>query len=66
MLAREVDAGRPPTLRIWEWAALAVIIDHFRHRYGLTRDGLTAGELRAAQELARAKFATEDWTERVP
>jgi len=48
----------------------AEIIDtlasHFRRRYGLTPDAITGGELRAARELARAKFASTEWTARVP
>lgn len=63
--AKRVDPLRQQT-RLPRAEVIDVLIAHFRHRYGLTRDGLIAGELRAAQELARAKFATEDWTERVP
>jgi lipoate-protein ligase A len=48
----------------------AEIIDtlagHFRRRYGFTPDAITGGELRAARELARAKFAGSAWTARVP
>ena len=47
----------------------AEIIDtlaaHFRRRYGLTPDAVTGGELRAARELARTKFASSEWTARV-
>lgn len=63
--AKRVDPLRRQT-RLPRAEVIDALIAHFRHRYGLTCDGLTAGELRAAQELARAKFATEDWTERVP
>ena len=38
----------------------------FRHRYGLTPDAVTGGELRAARELARTKFGSSEWTARVP
>ena len=48
----------------------AEIIDtltaHFRRRYGLTLDTLTAAELRAARDLARTKFSSGQWTGRVP
>ena len=42
------------------------LADHFRRRYGLTPDAITGGELRAARELARAKFGSSQWTARVP
>ena len=42
------------------------LIEHFGRRHGLTRDGLTARELDAARELARAKFTTSRWTARLP
>ena len=42
------------------------LIEHFRRRHGLTRGSLTAGELCAARELARAKFTSSRWTARVP
>ena len=42
------------------------LIGYFRRRHGLTRDSLTVGELRAAQELARTKFTSREWTARVP
>ena len=48
----------------------AEIIDtlaaHFRCRYDFTPDAITGGELRAARELARAKFGGTEWTARVP
>ncbi len=43
-----------------------MLIEHFRRRHGLTRGSLTAGELRAARELARTKFTSGRWTARVP
>lgn len=50
--------------------ARAEIIDtlaaHFRRRYGLTQDGVTGDELRAARDLAGAKFSRAEWTARVP
>ena len=43
VLAREVAAGRrPPTLRIWEWAASAVVIGSFSQPQMLAR-GEAAG-----------------------
>jgi lipoate-protein ligase A len=33
---------------------------------GATRGELTAGELAAAEDLVRTKFATEEWLNRVP
>lgn len=48
----------------------AAIVDalaaHFRRRYGLTPDAVTAGELQAARDLARTKFSRVEWTARVP
>ena len=63
--ARHVDP-----LRLETWLTRGEIIDvlaaHFRGRYGLTRDTVTGGELRAARELAAAKFSGGKWTARVP
>jgi lipoate-protein ligase A len=42
------------------------MIAHFRGRYGLTDDRLSAAELRAAEKRAAGKFGTEEWTARVP
>lgn len=42
------------------------LIDSFRARYGLTDSRLTDDELTRAEELARTKFATQEWTARVP
>jgi lipoate-protein ligase A len=42
------------------------LIEHFRRRHRLTGGSLTGGELRAARELARAKFTSTRWTARVP
>lgn len=47
-------------------AAQKRLAGHFRRRYGLTPDAVTAGELRAARDLARAKFSRSKWTARVP
>jgi lipoate-protein ligase A len=42
------------------------MIGHFRGRYGLTQGTLTDDELRAAHKLVDEKFATQEWTARVP
>ncbi|MYQ39294.1 lipoate-protein ligase A [Streptomyces sp. LamerLS-316] len=42
------------------------MIASFRGRYGLTTGGVTTEELARAQELVQTKFATEEWTARVP
>ena len=42
------------------------MIAHFRGRYGLTGDRLTADELAAAATRVAAKFGTAGWTARVP
>ncbi|UUN31515.1 lipoyl protein ligase domain-containing protein [Streptomyces sp. FIT100] len=47
-------------------AVIERMIDSFRGRYGLTEGGVTDEEMARAQELARTKFATPEWTARVP
>ncbi|MFC5959734.1 biotin/lipoate A/B protein ligase family protein [Streptomyces pratens] len=42
------------------------MIDSFRTRYGVSGGKVTGEELARAQELARTKFTTPDWTARVP
>lgn len=46
------------------------VIEHmiasFRGRYGLTTGQVTTDELARAEELVQTKFATEEWTARVP
>ncbi|MFE0098825.1 lipoate--protein ligase family protein [Streptomyces sp. NPDC059009] len=42
------------------------MIDSFRGRYGLTAGKVTEDELARAQELARTKFGSAEWTGRVP
>jgi lipoate-protein ligase A len=42
------------------------MIDSFRGRYGLTDGKVTAEELNRAEELARTKFGSQEWTARVP
>jgi lipoate-protein ligase A len=47
-------------------AVIGRMIDSFRGRYGLTDGKVTAEELNRAEELARTKFGSEEWTARVP
>jgi lipoate-protein ligase A len=42
------------------------MIGHFRARYGLSDDRLSAAELRAAEKRVAEKFGTDAWTARVP
>ncbi|CAM5565236.1 Lipoate--protein ligase A OS=Streptomyces fumanus OX=67302 GN=GCM10018772_69530 PE=4 SV=1 [Streptomyces fumanus] len=42
------------------------MVASFRSRYGLTTGDITAEEMARAEELVRTKFATEEWTARVP
>jgi lipoate-protein ligase A len=63
--AKRVDPLRRQT-RLPRAEIIDALAGHFRRRYGLTPDAITGGELRAAQRLARAKFARSEWTARVP
>ncbi|EFG10116.1 Putative lipoate-protein ligase [Streptomyces clavuligerus] len=47
-------------------AVIERMIESFRGRYGLTDATVTGEELARAEELARTKFATPEWTARVP
>ncbi|MFJ8033450.1 biotin/lipoate A/B protein ligase family protein [Streptomyces sp. NPDC096032] len=47
-------------------AVIDRMIGSFRARYGLARGGITAAELARAEELARTKFTSPQWTARVP
>ncbi|MFF9281480.1 lipoate--protein ligase family protein [Streptomyces griseosporeus] len=47
-------------------AVIDRMIDSFRGRYGLTAGKVTDEELTRAQELARDKFSSPQWTARVP
>ncbi|MFD7435960.1 biotin/lipoate A/B protein ligase family protein [Streptomyces sp. NPDC059861] len=47
-------------------AVIARMIDSFRLRYGLSDGNVTHEELTRAQELARTKFTSPEWTARVP
>ncbi|MET9415727.1 biotin/lipoate A/B protein ligase family protein [Streptomyces klenkii] len=42
------------------------MIDTFRDRYGLAAGSVTPEEMARAEELAAAKFSSEEWTARVP
>lgn len=42
------------------------MIESFRGRYGLTDGAVTPAELARAEELARSKFGSPEWTARVP
>jgi len=45
---------------------MSSFLQTFRSRYKVVDGALTADELAAAQELVRTKFATPEWTARVP
>ncbi|MEV0444092.1 biotin/lipoate A/B protein ligase family protein [Streptomyces spectabilis] len=47
-------------------AVIERMVDSFRGRYGLTAGKVSDGELARAQELARTKFSSPEWTARVP
>ncbi|MFF1281411.1 biotin/lipoate A/B protein ligase family protein [Streptomyces sp. NPDC058299] len=47
-------------------AVIDRMIESFGARYGLTRGKITAEELERAEELARTKFTSPQWTARVP
>ncbi|MET9020970.1 lipoate--protein ligase family protein [Actinopolymorpha sp. NPDC004070] len=42
------------------------MVAHFRRRYGLVNDSLTAAEQDAAAALVATKFGTAEWTARIP
>ncbi len=63
--ARHVDPLRRQT-QLSRAAIIDALVAHFRCRYDFTPDAVTGGELRAARELARAKFGGSEWTARVP
>lgn len=47
-------------------AVIERMVDSFRGRHGLTAGKVTEEELARAQELARTKFGSPEWTARVP
>jgi len=63
--AKRVDPLRTQT-RLTRGEIIDALAGHFRRRYGLTPDAVTGGELRAARDLAQAKFSGSAWTARVP
>jgi lipoate---protein ligase len=63
--AKRVDPLRRQT-RLQRAEIIDTLAAYFRRRYGLTPDTVTGGEMRAAQHLARAKFASSEWTARLP
>jgi lipoate-protein ligase A len=62
---KHVDPLRRQT-RLPREEVIAAMIAGFHRRYGLTDGGLTPAELQAARELVRAKFASAEWTSRLP
>lgn len=42
------------------------MIESFRGRYGLSKGAVTDEEMARAEELARTRFSSEEWTARVP
>lgn len=62
---KRVDPLRRQT-RLPRAEVIDALVGHFRGRYGLAADAVTAAELRAARELARTKFTSGAWTARVP
>jgi lipoate-protein ligase A len=47
-------------------AVIERMIESFRGRYGLSQGKVTDAELARAEELARTKFSSPEWTARVP
>lgn len=45
---------------------IAGFLEHFRSRYDTRESAYTEAELAAARELVDSKFATQEWTARVP
>ncbi len=63
--AKRVDPLRSQT-GLPRSAIVDAFVAHFRSRYGLTDVDVDPGTLALAAELAESKFATEEWTARVP
>jgi len=63
--AKRVDPIRSQTGLARE-AVVDALIGTFRERYGLRDDALAADELAEAEALAETKFASPEWTNRVP
>ncbi|HCU92456.1 MAG TPA: lipoate--protein ligase [Actinobacteria bacterium] len=62
---KRVDPLRRQT-RLTREQVIGAMTGCFRRRHGLTDGGLAPAELRAAGELARAKFTSGEWTARLP
>ena len=62
---KQVDPLRRQT-RLPRAEVIDALAAHFRRCYGLTPDTVTGGELRAARDLAWTKFASSEWTARLP
>lgn len=45
---------------------LKAFYDHFKEKYQATPGEITEADLRVAEERCRTKFATEEWTHRIP
>jgi len=63
--AKRVDPLRSQT-GLPRAAVVASMIDTFRDRHGLAPDAVTALERQHAEQLAREKFASAEWTAVVP
>lgn len=63
--AKRVDPLRSQT-GLSRGEVVAAMVDHFRRRYGLTGVALDEATREESDRLAIAKFATDDWTARVP
>lgn len=62
---KRVDPMRSQTGMSRE-AIIASFLEHFRSRYATQTSTYTDAELAAAQALVESKFATQEWTARVP
>lgn len=62
---KRVDPLRRQT-RLPREQVIAAMTGCFRRRHGLTDGALPPAELRAARELAWAKFTSAEWTARLP
>ncbi|MFE5776277.1 MULTISPECIES: lipoyl protein ligase domain-containing protein [Brachybacterium] len=62
---KRVDPMRSQTGMSRE-AIIDSFLDYFRGKYATHESAYTEGELAAARDLVDTKFATEEWTQRVP
>jgi lipoate-protein ligase A len=63
--AKRVDPLRSQT-GLARGVIIEKMIEVFRAQHGLTESPLTAQELAQAQELVKTKFATPEWTAKIP